>query len=129
MQEALATPPHDPLHHVVLAPGYKDPIKKAYKVCSQRTPAEKNCVATANRRDVASFPCPAPWTNDVTSWNYRRTTSLLRGSWDLVIRVINKVTMVIFNYNSIMVLITLLAESHDPPITVGAFAAAPALFK
>ena len=27
-------------------------------------------------------------------------TRLLRGSWDLVIRVINKVTTVIFNYNS-----------------------------
>ena len=43
---------------------------------------------------------------------------LLKGSWDLVTRIIIKVTILIFTYNPIMVLITLVifyAESREPP--------------
>ena len=39
---------------------------------------------------------------------------LLRGSWDLVTRVIIKVTTLI---TPLRVLITLLTKSHDPPST------------
>ena len=39
-------------------------------------------------------------------------SSLLRGSWDLVTRVIIKVTTLI---TPLRVLITLLTKSHDPP--------------
>ena len=42
--------------------------------------------------------------------------SLLGGSWDLVTRVISKVTLLI---TSIRVLITLLTKSHDPPSSIG----------
>ena len=42
--------------------------------------------------------------------------NVLGGSWDLVTRVISKVTIVIIAYNPPnRVLITLLAKSHDPP--------------
>ena len=47
--------------------------------------------------------------------------ALLRGSFDLVSRAINKVTIVIFILiTPIKVLITLLTESHDPPIKLTA---------
>ena len=42
--------------------------------------------------------------------------ALLSGSWDLVTRVIIKITALITAYNNpFRVLITLLAKSHDPP--------------
>ena len=42
---------------------------------------------------------------------------VLKGSWDVVTRVIIKVTILITTYSitSLKVLITLLAKSHDPP--------------
>ena len=39
---------------------------------------------------------------------------VLGGSWDLVTRVIIKVTTHITTYNPIKVLITILTKSHDP---------------
>ena len=40
------------------------------------------------------------------------TSNVLKGSWDLVTRVITRVTILI---TPIQVLITLLTKSHDPP--------------
>ena len=40
---------------------------------------------------------------------------VLKGSWDLVTRVINKVAIVIVTYNPIRVLIAVLTKSHEPP--------------
>ena len=46
---------------------------------------------------------------------------LIKGSWDLVTTVINKVTILIITYiTPIRVLITLLTKSHDPPSRVSA---------
>ena len=42
----------------------------------------------------------------------RSSRDLLKGSWDLVTRVIIRVTILI---TPIQVLITLLTKSHDPP--------------
>ena len=49
--------------------------------------------------------------------NTRNTVGFLKGSWDLVIRVISKVTIVMscLIITPIQVRITLLAKSHDPP--------------
>ena len=44
-----------------------------------------------------------------------RCEALLKGSWDLVTRVIIRVTILI---TPIKVLITLLTKSHDPPSSV-----------
>ena len=40
---------------------------------------------------------------------------LLKGSWDLVTRVIKKVTIHIITYTPLKLLITILTKSHDPP--------------
>ena len=42
---------------------------------------------------------------------------VLKGLWDLVTTVINKVTILITTYNPNTVLITLLTKSPDPPST------------
>ena len=48
----------------------------------------------------------------VLLWHRLAAFRLLGGSWDLVSKVINKVTILI---SPIKVLITLLTKSHDPP--------------